>query len=149
MKNFPKRYLLRLLALLFAGVFSGAFGCATAQKPASAASARADEPGGAPQAPEDDAFEVARRWAAGVSGEPGGAPAPAPDPEVSSIIAPWQAAQVARIWAAGDEYRALITEKSTAAPGPAVLLYLVRDPRGAWIVQAVKPSTSTALWSQF
>jgi|GEM_PF-6070058 len=149
MNILPNRHLRPLSTLLLAGSLSGAFafGCAPAQKPPSAASLDAEELRGEAQVKESDAFEVARAWAANLPGESGDAAMPSP--EVHSISATWQAAQVARIWAAGDEYRALITERSTAAPGPAVLLYISRDASGAWKVQAIKPSTSTALWSQF
>jgi len=133
------------VGLMLAGFLASAVGCASG-KGASGAEASAASQDASEQArptEKKDAFEVARAWAASVPG------AEVPSPELHSITASWRAAQVARVWAAGDEYRALIIEKSTTGERPAVLLYLSSDTRGEWQIEAIKPSTSTALWSQF
>lgn len=135
----------RFAGVMLAGFLTSAVGCASGQTASvTDASAAADNTSGEARPVEKkDAFEVARAWAASVPG------AEVPSPELHSITASWRAAQVARVWAAGDEYRALIIEKSTTGERPAVLLYLSSDTRGEWQIEAIKPSTSTALWSQF
>lgn len=145
----------RLSAPLLAGLLLGVIGCASNSNALSNSDSPASEKSDASQktseqarqAPKSDPFEVARVWASKLPGAKGDAEML--PPEVHSITASWSDAQVARVWVAGDEYRALIIERSTAGERPAVLLYISSDRSGAWQVQAVKPSTSTALWSEF
>lgn len=116
-------------------------GCATPQP-------RADdsEPNGqntvaattpAPEGP----FDVAQNWATEFS------PDAAPD-AVGEVVDEWQRAQVARVWASGGEYRAVIVQKNTAKETPAVLLRITRGDTSQWQVISVEPTTSTNLWSE-
>lgn len=152
----------RLLAtLLLGGILSAVVGCASTSTSTSASASASGEQAASPaqsiastkaqasarRVDQADPFEVARGWATELPGAKRAAEMLSP--QVHSITASWTAAQVARVWAAGDEYRALIIEKSTTGQRPAVLLYLGRDSSDAWKIEAIKPSTSTALWSQF
>lgn len=95
-----------------------------------------------------DPFQVASQWAAELSAPHiPDAPARALPAEIARITDAWSSAQLARLWAQGEEYRALVTQKNTAGQGPAVLLRLGTDASGAWQVIGLEPATATVLWS--
>jgi hypothetical protein len=154
------------VALLLCLIASVSAGCATAKSgaaPGEAIDEVVDDQAG-------DPFEAASRWAADLVGRAssgddssdgsvddssGAKTLPA---RIESIAGQWKSAEVARIWAVGVEYRALIVQydyvaprsaqKSTAGQIPAVLLHLGEDENGAWEVIGLAPSTSTYLWSR-
>lgn len=135
----PRRLILVFLVvgLLVAGLWLT--GCATPPS-------ESDEADPAPQQTAakpalNGPFEVAQTWASEFS--PGTAPE-----AVREVVGEWSRAQVARVWASGGEYRAVIVQKSTARETPAVLLRITKGDTKGWEVTGVEPTTSTNLWSE-
>lgn len=128
-----------------------AAGCAPAPGQHVPGTPRDALPGGAtPASLPADPFQVASQWAARLNARPptpAGSRHPLPD-EITRITDAWTSAALARLWAQGDEYRALIIQKGTAEQGPAVLLRLGTDARGAWQVIGLEPAAATLLWSR-
>jgi hypothetical protein len=133
----------RLVVSMLAASMVAALGCAgppqqSEDLPAPAES-RPGEP--RPQEPVDvGPHAVAQRFADQIGEQL--------DAQVESSVGSWSAARVARVWAAGDEYRAVVVQKNSAEKAPAVLLHVARDQQGAWQVVDQKPTTSTHLWPQ-
>ncbi len=126
-----------LVYSLMAALWFG--GCATPREepdadPTAGAQATAEP---APNGP----FEVARGWVDAFSADE------APD-AVRQVVGGWKTAQLARVWAAGEEYRAVVVQKSTARETPAVLLRITHSDASGWEVSGVEPTTSTHLWSE-
>lgn len=97
-----------------------------------------------PEATEEAAagpFDAAREWAATRPTEQAAS-------GVSEIVSSWKTARVARVYALGEAYRAVVVQKSSAQERPAVLLTLERAEDGAWQVTAIEATTSTHLWPE-
>ncbi|MFW6057276.1 MAG: hypothetical protein ACOC9W_00330 [Persicimonas sp.] len=86
-------------------------------------------------------FATAEQWAAELDADSAAE-------SIADVVAQWQHAQVERVWAAGEQYRAVIVQKSTTGEVPAVLLVIARGDDGRWQVVDERPTTSTHLWSE-
>ena len=115
-------------------------GCAS-PKPKADAQMPADEQKTAVDKPSPGPFAAAQRWASEISAET------APE-AVRETVSGWKNAQVARVWASGEEYRAIVVQKSTARETPAVLLRITHSDANRWQVTGAEPATSTFLWSE-
>ncbi|QDG51046.1 hypothetical protein FIV42_09965 [Persicimonas caeni] len=137
----PRRLdLVYLLACLLVGPWLT--GCATtpqttAQTGEAETTAQTTPATPAPEGP----FEAAQTWASEFSADT------APE-AVREVVGDWKRARVARVWASGEEYRAVVVQKSTARETPAVLLRITRGDAKRWEVTGVEPTTSTNLWSE-
>jgi hypothetical protein len=108
----------------------------------------------APQAittTEAGPFEVAVDWASAVPSEAGSSET-VPE-SVQQVVREWKIARVARVWASGEEFRAVVVQKNTARETPAALLHITRSESGhsgssKWVVTGAEPTTSTHLWSE-
>ncbi len=86
-------------------------------------------------------FAIAEQWATELDADSAAEP-------IADVVAAWQRAQVERVWAVGEQYRAVIVHKSTTGEVPAVLLVIARGDDGGWQVVDERPTTSTHLWSE-
>lgn len=118
----------------------GLVGCAT-PTPKTDDQKQADEQKTSAVETSPGPFGVAQRWASELSADT----APV---AVRETVSEWNTARVARVWASGEEYRALVVQKSTARETPAVLLRITRGDANRWQVTGAEPATSTHLWSE-
>lgn len=127
-----------VLVVLLLAVASTGVGCAGSSEKAEPDEAPVETRRHADEAIEGP-FEVARAWVDDLddhdlSGEP------------ADIVDEWSVASLARVWASGDEYRAVVTQKNTAEEAPAVLLHVAKGDGGTWEVVDVEPTTANHLW---
>lgn len=114
---------------------------------ASAPDAEDDQPADEPDEAREDAvqstegpFEVAVLWAEEFDEHDLGG-------EAGEVVEEWPAAQVARIWATGDDYRAVITRRGGGSEEiPAILLHIAQSDEDSWSVVDLETTTSTHLW---
>jgi hypothetical protein len=130
-------------------------GCASSTTRAETATQNGNQPTGNKQSEEPQnlaaqrgpgPFEVAVEWASDVATK-------TPPEGLRQVFGEWKVARVARVWAAGEEYRAVIVKKNTARETLAVLLHIALIPAdepnaGKWEVIDTEPTTSTHLWSE-
>ncbi|MFW5967012.1 MAG: hypothetical protein ACOCV2_05810 [Persicimonas sp.] len=85
-------------------------------------------------------YEVAALWVEeldehDLEGEPG------------EVVDEWSAAQVARVWASGEDYRAVVTRRGGGREETrAILLHIAPDDDDAWSVVDLEMTSSTHLW---
>lgn len=69
------------------------------------------------------------------------------DSEASEVVEQWPAATVARVWASGDDYRAVVIRRGGGREeSPAILLHIAPDDEDTWSVVDLETTTSTHLW---
>jgi hypothetical protein len=134
---------MRLTVYLVAAVLlaAGTIGCSSTASPTPDEPPTDDESQAVAQRTEAGPFEIAVDWASAVSEK-------TPPQGLRQVVGEWKFAQVARVWASGEEYRAVVVQQNTARETLAVLLHIARSDAGTWEVVDSEPTTSTHLWSE-